>query len=154
MNQGNNSNSNGYRKHLYSLLSNKGTKGFALGIGATVAVAALLPTVSKALRPLAVQAAQGAINLSEKALSKGVQLKENIEDIMAEAQYKHHVEKEVAAQKAEEASSAAQSPQETASAEAAATVTSASKAESNLSEVASISDLTPTNGKKNDQSES
>ncbi|KAB2951814.1 hypothetical protein F9B85_11015 [Heliorestis acidaminivorans] len=88
MNQG-----NGVRKQLFSLLGSKSGKGFALGVGATLVATALIPTVAKALRPLAVQVTQGAIDITEKAVAKGAQLKENVEDIVAEAQFKHYQEK-------------------------------------------------------------
>ncbi|MBM7865245.1 hypothetical protein GTO89_00490 [Heliobacterium gestii] len=74
------------------LLRDRGTKGFLLGLGAAALSAYALPRVSKALRPIAVKATQEAIHLYDSAVTKLSEWKEDVEDIVAEAQVLHVAE--------------------------------------------------------------
>lgn len=56
-------------------------------IGAAVVAAALMPSVREKLRPLAVKAVQGVIGLTEQAQGIFYGVREDIEDLVSEAQF-------------------------------------------------------------------
>lgn len=56
-------------------------------IGAAVVAAALMPSVREKLRPLAVKAVQGVIGLTEQAQGIFSGVREDIEDLVSEAQF-------------------------------------------------------------------
>jgi hypothetical protein len=56
-------------------------------IGAVVVAAALMPSVREKLRPLAVKAVQGVIGLTEQAQGVFSGVREDIEDLVSEAQF-------------------------------------------------------------------
>lgn len=64
-------------------------RGFLLGIGVALLGYAFWPAVSNVLRPMELNAVQGAFNLTEQARSFVMRAKEHLEDIVAEAQFQN-----------------------------------------------------------------
>ncbi|BBB92643.1 hypothetical protein MAMMFC1_03338 [Methylomusa anaerophila] len=62
-------------------------KSVVLGLGAAVLGFLLLPTVRKALHPVAVKAMQGIMEFSEQAQGMMAGVKEDIEDLVSEAEF-------------------------------------------------------------------
>ncbi len=66
---------------------------FLFGAGAAYATAMLWPVVRPTLRPLAVRAAAGVIQLADQTLSAVARAREDVEDIFAEARETVHEER-------------------------------------------------------------
>ncbi len=74
------------RKLNHQVKTNTG-KDLTFWLGAAVVGAVLLPSVREKLRPLAVKAVQGVMGLSEQAQGLFSGVREDIEDLVSEAQF-------------------------------------------------------------------
>lgn len=74
------------RRLGYWLRSRQG-QGFALGVGAAAAAAYVGPMILRGLRPVAVRAVQGLLNVTDRAAATLSGTREKLEDLVAEARY-------------------------------------------------------------------
>ena len=75
------------RRQMSHRLSNPGNKNFAYGVGVALVGAMLFPTLKESLHPVVMKAMQGVKDLSEQAQGLLGGVKEDIEDLVAEAQF-------------------------------------------------------------------
>lgn len=74
------------RRFNHELKSRTG-QDMTFWLGAAVVGAVLLPSVREKLRPIAVKAVQGVLGLSEQAQSMFSNVREDLEDLVSEAQF-------------------------------------------------------------------
>lgn len=75
------------RRQMAHRLKSPNTKSFAYGIGVAVLGALLFPTLKDSLHPVAMKAVQGVKDLSEQARSLLGSVREDMEDLVAEAEF-------------------------------------------------------------------
>lgn len=75
------------RKRLTHQMRTNPGRSAALGVGIALLGVLMLPTVKDKLRPMVQKAFQGIMDLSEQAQGLAVTMREDIEDIVAEAQF-------------------------------------------------------------------
>jgi hypothetical protein len=75
------------RRQMAHRLKNPSTKSFAYGIGITLLGALLFPTLKDSLHPVAMKAMQGIKDLSEQAQGLLGSVREDMEDLVAEAEF-------------------------------------------------------------------
>lgn len=75
------------RRQLTHRLRTGGGKNLAYGLGAVLAGALLLPAMRDTLRPLGVKVAEGIMDLSERAQALVAGVREDMEDMVSEAQF-------------------------------------------------------------------
>lgn len=75
------------RRQISHRLKNRDSKSFAYGIGVALLGALLFPTIKDSLRPVALKAMQGVKDLSEQAQSLVGSVREDMEDLVAEAEF-------------------------------------------------------------------
>ena len=62
-------------------------EGIVTGVGLALAASVLLPAAKRVARPLAIAGVQGAVALRDQVKSGVSYIKEEVEDIVAEAQF-------------------------------------------------------------------
>jgi len=75
------------RRQMYHRLKSPNTKSFAYGIGVALLGALLFPTLKESLHPVALKAMQGVKDLSEQARGLLGSVREDMEDLVAEAEF-------------------------------------------------------------------
>lgn len=76
------------RKHCFNHEVKRRTgRNVTFWLGAAIVAAALMPSVREMLRPLAVKTVQGVIGLTEQAQGLFYGVREDIEDLVSEAQF-------------------------------------------------------------------
>lgn len=75
------------RRQISHRLKSGNSKSFAYGIGLAVIGALLYPTVKEVIRPAMAKAMEGIMDLSEHAQGLVSNMKENMEDFVAEAEF-------------------------------------------------------------------
>lgn len=75
------------RKRMAHQMRTSPGRSAALGVGIALLGALMLPAVKDKLRPMALKAFQGVMDLSEQAQGLVATVREDIEDIVAEAQF-------------------------------------------------------------------
>jgi hypothetical protein len=75
------------RKRLTHQMRTTPGRNVTLGLGIAILGVLMLPTVRDTLRPIALRAFQGVMDLSEQAQGLVAGMKEDLEDIVAEAQF-------------------------------------------------------------------
>jgi hypothetical protein len=75
------------RRQMSHRLKSPSNKSFAYGVGVAVLGALLFPTIKESLHPVAMKAMQGVRDLSEQAQGLLSGVRENIEDLVAEAEF-------------------------------------------------------------------
>lgn len=75
------------RKRMAHQMRTNPARSAALGVGIALLGALMLPAVKDKLRPMALKAFQGIMDLSEQAQGLVSTMREDIEDIVAEAQF-------------------------------------------------------------------
>jgi hypothetical protein len=87
------------RRQMVHRLKSPNTKSFAYGIGVAVLGALLFPTLKDSLHPVAMKAMQGVKDLSEQARGLLGSVREDMEDLVAEAEFerlKNSIDSELA----------------------------------------------------------
>lgn len=69
------------------LFSSEKLQGFIWGVGAATLLMLVLPSTKEKLRPFAVSAAKGALDLADRLKSVVAEAGEGLQDILAEAQF-------------------------------------------------------------------
>jgi hypothetical protein len=85
------------RGKLTSALTGGFARGFLWGAGVALGATLLVPGVRKRVRPLLVRAASGAISLRDEIEAQTVVLREDLQDIVAEARHERDRMQEAAA---------------------------------------------------------
>ena len=75
------------RRRMYHRLKSPGNKNFAYGVGVALLGALLFPTLKESLHPIAIKAMQGIKDLSGQAQGLLSGVREDIEDLVAEAEF-------------------------------------------------------------------
>ncbi|NPV90869.1 MAG: hypothetical protein HPY50_08860 [Firmicutes bacterium] len=75
------------RYRFNQLMNSREGRGFKWGVGATVLAMLFLPSVAKSMRPITKWAVKETMEISEKVQGIVSNLKEDVEDILAEAQF-------------------------------------------------------------------
>ena len=75
------------RRQMVHRLKSPSTKSFAYGIGVALLGALLFPTLKDSLHPVAMKAMQGIKDLSEQAQGLLGSVREDMEDLVAEAEF-------------------------------------------------------------------
>lgn len=72
---------------LGGLLSSEQLRGFVLGLGVATLLLMVLPTAKKSLRPFALIAVKGALDLADQVKALVGEAGEGLQDLIAEAQF-------------------------------------------------------------------
>lgn len=86
---GNGAMKTGWLQRMSNLLNTGQRKGFVYGVGATILAAMLFPPVKESMRSVAVRTMEGGMELADRARTMVSRAKEEIEDIVAEANFKN-----------------------------------------------------------------